>query len=76
MDGEGDKPLMKDKTESGKGDSPPAMADSRKRKRPDTELIHDSEATATATAAAVKRFRRRVYTAIAAWFLLRVAELS
>ena len=34
---------MKDKAESGGGNSPPIMADGRKRKRLDTELIHDSE---------------------------------
>ena len=34
---------MKDKAESGGGNSSPVMADGRKRKRLDTELIHDSE---------------------------------
>ncbi|XP_025083105.1 ETS translocation variant 1-like isoform X3 [Pomacea canaliculata] len=34
---------MKDKTEEAGNSPPPVMADVRKRKRPDTELIHDSE---------------------------------
>ena len=40
---------MKDKAESGGGNSPPVMADGRKRKRLDTELIHDSEGSSRHT---------------------------